>query len=153
MHPRRRSIALAALITGATLVPLVAFGGIGLAQGFPSASQYQYSPSANQYKIAVCHYTHSAKHPWVIIRISKSAWPAHQRHGDTMPPPCGVKQSSAKTHGKGTTTHGKSTETHGKSTETHGQSTTTHGQSDSNASTGTTNAGGDHGNGHGNGKH
>jgi hypothetical protein len=67
----KRSGAIAALVTGATLVPLVAFGGVGLAaQNAPSAAQYQYN------KVTVCHYTHSATHPWVIINISKSALPA-----------------------------------------------------------------------------
>jgi hypothetical protein len=76
----KRSGAIAALVTGATLVPLVAFGGVGLAaQNAPSAAQYQY-------KVTVCHYTHSAKHPWVIINISKSALPAHLRHHDVVVP-------------------------------------------------------------------
>ena len=75
----KRSGAIAAVVTGATLVPLVAFGGVGLAaKNAPSGSEYQY-PGANQYKVRICHYTHSKKHPWVIITISKSAWPAHQR--------------------------------------------------------------------------
>ena len=76
----KRSGAIAALVTGATLVPLVAFGGVGLAaQNAPSAAQYQY-------KVTVCHYTHSKKHPWVTIRIASSAWKAHKSHGDLLGP-------------------------------------------------------------------
>jgi hypothetical protein len=75
----KRAGAIAAVVTGATLVPLVAFGGVGLAaKNAPSAAQYQY-------KVTVCHYTHSKKHPWVIINISRSALPAHvTRHGDVV---------------------------------------------------------------------
>jgi hypothetical protein len=73
----KRSGAIAAAVTGATLVPLVAFGGVGLAKNAPSAAQYQY-------KVTVCHYTHSKSHPWVIINISKSALPAHLRKGDVV---------------------------------------------------------------------
>ena len=110
---RKRSGAIAAVVTGATLVPLVAFGGVGFAKNAPSASQYQYppsaseyqySPSANQYKVRVCHYTHSKKHPFVIINISKSAWLAHQKRGDVLLPegttcPPKVSTTAATTHG------------------------------------------------------
>src|SRR5712692_4481771 len=100
----KRSGAIAAVVTGATLVPLVAFGGIGLANNGPSGSEYQYSPGANQYKVRICHYTHSKTHPWVIINISKSAWPAHQKHGDVLFPtgtqcPAKVAAPTASTHG------------------------------------------------------
>ena len=108
----KRSGAIAALVTGATLVPLVAFGGVGLAaQNAPSAAQYQY-------KVTVCHYTHSKTHPWVIINISKSALPAHLRKGDVVVPAgtttCPAKVATTTT----TTTHGNSGHTnnghHGK---------------------------------------
>jgi len=96
----KRSGAIAAVVTGATLVPLVAFGGVGLAaKNAPSAAQYQY-------KVRICHYTHSQKHPWVIITISNRAWPAHQRHGDvlfptgtTCPPKVAAATTTAPTHG------------------------------------------------------
>jgi hypothetical protein len=44
-------------------------------------------------KITICHHTHSDTNPTVTIEISRRAWPAHERHGDTMgaceqtPPP------------------------------------------------------------------
>jgi hypothetical protein len=107
----KRSGAIAALVTGATLVPLVAFGGVGLAaQNAPSAAQYQY-------KVTVCHYTHSTKHPWVIINISKSALPAHLRKGDVVVA-TGTTTCPAKVATTTTTTHGNSGHTnnghHGK---------------------------------------
>jgi hypothetical protein len=33
----------------------------------------------------VCHRTHSAKHPWVLLRVSTHAVAAHLRHGDVLP--------------------------------------------------------------------
>jgi hypothetical protein len=53
-------------------------GGVGFAKSSPTAAQYQYG------KITICHKTHSKKNPSVTITISRSAWPAHQRHGDTL---------------------------------------------------------------------
>ena len=98
----KRSWAIAAVVTGATLVPLVAFGGVGLAaKNAPSGSQYQY-PGANQYKVTICHHTHSKKHPMHTISISVRAWPAHQRHGDTLGPCTATTPTTATTpkHGK-----------------------------------------------------
>ena len=76
-----RRLVGAAAVTAALLVPLGVFGSSALAHG-TSASSAQY-----QYKIAVCHKTHSAKHPWVLIHVSSASWPAHQRHGDLLVPP------------------------------------------------------------------
>lgn len=95
----KRSVVLAACVTAATLVPLVVFGGVGFAQGLPSASQYQYG------KITICHHTHSAKHPTVTITISMSAWRAHQRHGDTQGACPAPKSATTPTT---STTHGNS---------------------------------------------
>ncbi len=33
-------------------------------------------------KVTLCHRTQSVKHPWVLISVSRSAEPAHLRHGD-----------------------------------------------------------------------
>jgi hypothetical protein len=71
---RRLRFLVAALVSVGLLVPLAALGA------GPSGQ----TPSAAQYKITICHHTHSKKHPTVTIRISNKAWPAHQRHGDTM---------------------------------------------------------------------
>jgi hypothetical protein len=72
----------AGVLTVALLVPLAFYGGTGFAKN-SSAAQYQY-------KLTICHHTGSKKHPMHTISVSNRAWPAHQRHGDTMgacPPP------------------------------------------------------------------
>jgi hypothetical protein len=71
---RRLRLLVAALVSVGLLVPLAALGAGNSGQ----------TASAAQYKITICHHTHSKKHPMVTIRISNKAWPAHQRHGDTM---------------------------------------------------------------------
>jgi hypothetical protein len=71
---RRLRLLVAALVSVGLLVPLAALG----------AGTSGQTASAAQYKITICHHTHSKKHPMVTIRISNKAWPAHQRHGDTM---------------------------------------------------------------------
>jgi hypothetical protein len=73
---RRFRIAAAAIVSAGLLVPLAVFGGTGFAQSG--------SPAQVQYKITICHHTHSKKHPTVTISISNRAWPAHQKHGDTL---------------------------------------------------------------------
>ena len=75
-----RRLVGAAVVSGLLLVPLGVFGSSALARTAsglgPSAAQYQY-------KVTICHHTHSAKHPWVQIRISNRAVAAHLvRHGD-----------------------------------------------------------------------
>ena len=92
MGPTR--LAAAAVLSAALLVPLGVFGGTSFAKS---------SAAAGQYKITICHHTHSKKNPTVTIRISIKAWPAHQRHGDTLGP-C----AQSKPHGKHNATHGKS---------------------------------------------
>ena len=88
---QRVRLATAAVVTGALLVPLAVFTGAGFAKS-PSAAQYQY-------KITICHHTHSKKHPTVTISISNKAWKAHQRHGDTMGA-CAAAASAKHNNGK-----------------------------------------------------
>ena len=83
---RRLRVVVAALVSVGLLVPLAALG----------ASTSGQTASAAQYKITICHHTHSKKHPNVTIRISNKAWPAHQRHGDTM----GACATAKAKHGK-----------------------------------------------------
>jgi hypothetical protein len=37
-------------------------------------------------KVTICHRTKSKKHPYVTIRVSRNAVPAHLRHGDGIGP-------------------------------------------------------------------
>ena len=67
----RRTGVAAALATG-LLVAFAALGGVGAAQSAIGAAQYQYGK-----KVTICH-------KGKTISVSKSAWPAHQRHGDTL---------------------------------------------------------------------
>jgi hypothetical protein len=60
---------------------------INAATVFPCQGQGQGGGAGGANKITICHHTNhkstgATKH--VTIRISRSAWPAHQRHGDTM---------------------------------------------------------------------
>ena len=93
---RRLRVVVAALVSVGLLVPLAALG----------ASTSGQSASAAQYKITICHHTHSKKHPTVTIRISNKAWPAHQRHGDTMGACATAKAKHGKSHENAE--HGKS---------------------------------------------
>jgi len=84
-----RRLVGAAVVSGLLLVPLGLFGSSALAHGGPSAAQYQY-------KVTICHHTHSATNPGVTITVSSSALPAHMRHGDTMGP-CGTAAAAGTT--------------------------------------------------------
>jgi len=99
-----RRLAGAAVVSGLLLAPLGIFGSSALAHTAsglgPSAAQYQY-------KVTVCHRTHSKKHLWHVITISNSALPAHLKHGDKYPPPCPTTSSSTQSHGS-SNSHGNS---------------------------------------------
>jgi len=68
----RRAAAAAALATS-LLVAFAALGGVSAGQSAISADQYQYGK-----KVTICHKGKKT------ISIAKAAWPAHQRHGDTL---------------------------------------------------------------------
>jgi hypothetical protein len=122
---RRRRIALGLGVIATSLLIATAIVGVGFAGGSISAAQYQYG------KITICHHTHSKKHPWVTIRISQRAWPAHQRHGDTEGA-CTAAQTNTKSHGKGKG-HAKGHDSDSTTTTT---STTTTSSSDSHGNNG-----------------
>jgi len=84
----------AAVVSGLLLVPLGVFGSSALAHGRPSGAQYQY-------KVTICHHTHSRHHPWVMITISNRAFAAHLlRHHDQLPP-CPTMVPTGHHHGHG----------------------------------------------------
>src|SRR5438046_10038761 len=75
-HRRLRLLfaGVATLVTGAALASAALAGIRALDLGPAAAGQY---PK----KVTVCHRTHSKKHPWVKIRISRHALPARLCHG------------------------------------------------------------------------
>lgn len=96
-------------VVAASILVAVTLAGLGFAQGSPTGSAQ--SASQNEYgKMTICHHTHSKKHEWVTITISKSAWPAHEAHGD-LPHPCATSHHTNKGKHKG---QHKSTPSHGK---------------------------------------
>jgi len=105
-HRRLRLVvaAVAALLTGAALASAAVAGMRALDLGPAAASQY---PGK---KVTVCHRTHSKKHPWVKIRISRHAVKAHLRHGDfvvddTHPCPPATTASAKKNKHQGEGKH------------------------------------------------
>lgn len=68
-------------VLGPVLVAVLGvLAATGLSAGTPSAAaQYQYPE-----KVVICHHTHSAQNPFVTIRVSENALPAHLAHGDTI---------------------------------------------------------------------
>ena len=103
-HRRLRLVVagVATLLTGAALASAAVAGMRALDLGPAAASQY---PGK---KVTVCHRTHSKKHPWVKIRISRHALRAHLRHGDFVvdvthpcPPATTASAKKNKHQGKG----------------------------------------------------
>jgi hypothetical protein len=87
-------------IVAATILALVLAVALA-ALGYSSPGKTR--PSAVQYKITICHHTHSTKNPEVTISISNTAWPAHQKHGDdrgACAKPPAAAASAASTHGQ-----------------------------------------------------
>ena len=126
--PRFR-LALGAVVSAALLVPLAVYGAPAIAKSASSAShqykascgqygssgdqygssggQYgssggQYGSACTQYRVQICHRTHSKKqeHAWHLITVSSRAVKAHLRHGDTLPP-CSTQPAAKKKHGHG----------------------------------------------------
>jgi hypothetical protein len=150
-----RRVVAAAAVSAAVLVPLGAFGAPALARSVAAASQYGHGGSSQyQYKVAICHRTHSRKHPFHVINVSSHAVKAHLRHGDTLapcpaaaPPETG-KHDKGKHHGRGQDKDDDDNGNANTTTTTTTTSTTTSGGDDHG------HRGGDHGNGgdHGKGK-
>jgi hypothetical protein len=88
-NPRKLAsrITAAAGLVVCMLVAVAALGGVGAAQSAISSAHGAYGK-----KVTVCH-------KGKTITISKKAWPAHQRHGDTLGPctsPAAKKAKAAK---------------------------------------------------------
>lgn len=113
-------------VSAALFVPLLIVGAPAFAHTGAAASEYEYSSSSQyQYKVTICHRTESQKHPWVQISISSRALPAHERHGDTLPPcPAGtpVKGHEGEHHSSNESSTGTSGGEHGNSGSEHGKS-------------------------------
>ena len=108
--------AAAVALTAALFTPLLVFGGTAFARTGSAASEYEYSSASQyQYRMVICHVTHSRKHPAHTITISSRAWHAHRRHGDHLGPCTGTETAPAKQHGKSGEHHGESGEHHGQS--------------------------------------
>lgn len=84
------------------------------------SSEHQYGSSCLQYRVQICHHTHSWKHPWRAITVSSRSLKAHLRHRDTLPP-CSTEPGHTWKHGKGHG-HGK----HGDAGDRHGDAGTKH---------------------------
>jgi hypothetical protein len=77
----RRGATLAAVSVGAAALAVTGMAAVGSSAGPAASLQYEK-------KVTICHRTHSKKHPFVTIRVSRRAVPAHLRHGDALGP-CG----------------------------------------------------------------
>jgi len=100
-------------VTVALLVPLAVFGGPAFAR---SASGEHSGSAQYQYRVTICHITHSKKHPAHTITVSSAAVAAHLRHGDHLGACTGTETRRA--HGKAA--HGKATRGHDASSHSHG---------------------------------
>jgi hypothetical protein len=111
----------------AALFAFAALGGVGVGQSAIGAAQYK-AP-----KVTICHKAGPNKR--VTLSVSANAWPAHQRHGDTLGA-CSQQSSTQGSKGKG---KGK-----GKGNQSSGAQS---GQQSSNGGTGQGNNGKGKGNG------
>jgi hypothetical protein len=85
-HPRKLSsrITAAAGLVVCMLVAVAALGGISAAQSAVGSAQGAYGK-----KVTICH-------KGKTITVSEKAWPAHQRHGDTLGPCTSAAAKKAK---------------------------------------------------------
>jgi uncharacterized membrane protein YgcG len=136
---RRRRISVAALSVLCAVTVFAALGGIGLANGVIGIAQYQYGK-----KVTICHKGNT-------LTISQKAWPAHQRHGDTLGACVTSKHKKNKGKHKGEAHHAPNPSTGSGETTTTTSTTTTTTETSHGNSKGHGNSGGN-GNGGGNGK-
>jgi len=123
----------------AALFAFAALGGVGVGQSAIGAAQYKAA------KVTICHKAGpSGKR--VTISVSANAWPAHQRHGDTLGACSQSATQSSKGKGKGKGNKG-SEQKGNKGGKQQGNE-----QEQSSAATGNGNKGKGNGNGNGNGQ-
>jgi hypothetical protein len=134
--PKGWKPAAAVAVTAAFFTPLLMFGGTAFARTGAAASEYEYS-SHHQYRVGICHRTHSKKHPTHTIWVARAAVKAHLRHGDELGACTGTEQV------RGKHSHGAK---HQDSSGDDGQQTTQEGNGQQHGS------GGEHGKGGGHGK-
>ena len=91
-------LAAAAVVVVATVFAFTAMGGVGMAGGVASLSQYGYGQYGHGKKVTICH---KGKR---TIRVSVNAWPAHQRHGD-VEGACTSVRKHAKKHNQNEAEH------------------------------------------------
>jgi hypothetical protein len=116
-------IVIAAVVAIAAVAAFASLGGVGLAKNALALAQYQYGK-----KVTVCH---KGKH---TLTISAKAWPAHQRHNDTLGA-CATTHKANKGKHKGESHHAPNPASGSGATGSSNTSTTQHGKS------------GEHGNG------
>jgi hypothetical protein len=109
---RRFGVRRARIVVGTSVLTVaLAAAGVLVGVGFATAAP----PLEGKYTI--CHVTGSKKHASQTITISPNAWPAHERHGDTLGE-CVTTTIATTT----TTTAAPQTSAPGKSGEQHGNS-------------------------------
>lgn len=79
----RRRVGVAALVGVFAVFAFAALASVGAAvsPASPPSVAAQYPK-----KVTICHRTKSKKNPYVTIRVSRNAVPAHLRHGDGIGP-------------------------------------------------------------------
>ena len=79
--PKRSASATIIGLSAALAFAALASVGSAVSPTSPSAGVAQYPE-----KVTICHRTKSKKNPYVTIRVSRNAVPAHLRHGDGIGP-------------------------------------------------------------------
>jgi hypothetical protein len=79
--PKRSASVTFVGLSAALAFAALASVGSAVSPTSPSAGVTQYPE-----KVTICHRTKSKKNPYVTIRVSRNAVPAHLRHGDGIGP-------------------------------------------------------------------